>query len=139
MRIWRWSAVAASVAMSGCVMGYGGCLLQQPVKHNLTGHVHFRDYPSGDGIDNVPVLALDTTAYIYSPAESHLCLPANDVQLVGVADFPPSVIENSHVSVDGVLFPAGSGHQHTAFVMKVTTILPMPADKPPAEAGTKGG
>jgi hypothetical protein len=131
MRIGRLSFMGACLGLSGCVVGYGPCLLQQPVKNNLTGHVHFRDYPTDDGIDNVPVLALDRTAYIYAPAESHHCLPANDVQLVGVAEFPPNVIENSHVSVDGKLFQAGSGRQHTPFVMNVTTILPIPTKGAP--------
>jgi hypothetical protein len=126
MRAWRLSLMGASLVLSGCVIGYGPCLLQQPVKSNLTGLVHFRDYPSPNGIDNVPVLALDRTAYIYAPAESHHCLPANDVQLVGVADFPQNVIENTHVSVDGRLFQAASDHQHTPFLMTVTTILPIP-------------
>jgi hypothetical protein len=113
--------------LSGCVIGYGPCLFQQPVKNSLTGHVHFRDYPAPDGLDNVPVLSLDRTAYIYAPAQSHHCLAANDLQLIGVAEFPPNVIENSHVTVDGVLFQAGSGRQHTPFLMNVTTILPIPA------------
>jgi len=127
MRIWRTCCIGANLALSGCVIGYGPCLFQQPVKNTLTGHVHFREYPNADGVDNVPVLALDRTAYVYAPAQSHLCLPANDVQLVGVSEFPQNVIENSHVSVDGVLFQAGSSRQHTAFVMNVTTILPMAA------------
>jgi hypothetical protein len=127
MRAWRLSFMGASLVLSGCVIGYGPCLLQQPVKNTLAGRVHFRDYPSADGIDNVPVLALDRTAYIYAPAESHHCLSANDVQLVGVAEFPQNVIENTHVSVDGRLFQAASDHQHTAFLMNVTTILPIPA------------
>jgi len=87
----------------------------------------------------VPVLSLDRTAYVYAPAESHHCLPANDVQLVGVAEFPQDVIENSHVSVDGVLFQAATSRQHTAFVMNVTTILPMPTAAAPAEVKAKGG
>ena len=127
MRVWRLSVMGASLVLSGCVIGYGPCLFQQPIKSNLTGRVHFRDYQSADGIDNVPVLALDRTAYIYAPAESHHCLPANDVQLVGVAEFPQNVIENTHVSVDGRLFQAASDHQHTAFLMTVITILPIPA------------
>jgi len=127
MRAWRLSFMGASLVLSGCVIGYGPCLFQQPVKSTLAGHVHFRDYPSAEGIDNVPVLALDRTAYIYAPAESHHCLPANDVQLVGVAEFPQNVIENTHVRVDGTLFQAASDHQHTAFLMNVTTILPIPA------------
>jgi hypothetical protein len=127
MRAWRLSFIGAYLALSGCVIGYGPCLLQQPVKNTLTGHVHFRDYPAADGMDNVPVLALDRTAYLYAPAESHHCLPANDLQLVGVAEFPQNVIENTHVSVDGTLFQAASDRQHTAFLMNVTTILPITA------------
>ena len=127
MRIWRLSLLGAYLGLSGCVIGYGPCLFQQPVKNTLTGRVHFRDYPGPDGLDNVPVLSLDRTAYIYAPAQSHHCLPVNDVQLVGVAEFPPNVIENSHVTVDGMLFQSGSGRQHTPFLMNVTTILPIPA------------
>jgi hypothetical protein len=125
MRIWRLSFVGACLGLSGCVIGYGPCLLEQPVKNTLTGRVHFRDYPTADGVDNVPVLTLDRTAYVYAPAQSRHCLPANDVQLVGVAEFPQNVTENSHVNVEGVVFQAGSGRQHTPFVMKVTTILPL--------------
>jgi hypothetical protein len=126
MRIWRLLLMGAYVGLTGCVIGYGPCLFQQPVKNTLTGHVHFREYPTAEGIDNVPVLALDQTAYIYAPAQSHHCLAANDVQLVGIAEFPQNVIENSHVNVDGVLFQAGSSSQHTPFLMNVTTILPLP-------------
>jgi hypothetical protein len=111
--------------LSGCVVGYGPCLVQQPLKNNLTGLVHFREYPAPDGIDKVPILALDRTAYVYAPALSHLCLPANDIQLTGVAEFPQDVIENSHVSVDGRLFQAATARQHTQFVMNVITILPI--------------
>jgi hypothetical protein len=124
-RTWRLSFIGACLGLSGCVIGYGPCLLEQPVKNTLTGRVHFRDYPTAEGVDNAPVLTLDRTAYVYAPAQSRHCLPANDVQLVGVAEFPQNVIENSHVNVEGVLFQAGSGRQHTPFVMKVTTILPL--------------
>jgi hypothetical protein len=78
-------------------------------------------------MDNVPVLSLDRTAYIYAPAHSLHCLPANDLQLVGVAEFPQNVIENSHVTVNGTLFQARLARQHTPFLMNVTTILPIPA------------
>ena len=127
MRIWRASFIGACLGLSGCVFGYGPCLFQQPIKNSLTGRVHFRDYPSADGVDNVPVLALDRTAYVYAPAQSLHCLPANDVQLVGVSEFPQNVIENSHVSVDGVLFQAVSSREYTPFVMKVNMILPVAA------------
>jgi hypothetical protein len=127
MRMSRLSFIGAYVLLSGCVIGYGPCLFQQPVKNTLTGRVHFRDYPGADGVDNVPVLALDRTAYVYAPAQSHHCLSANDLQLVGVAEFPQNVIENSHVVVDGVIFQASSARQHTPFLMNVTTVLPIPA------------
>jgi hypothetical protein len=125
MNSWRLSFIGVVLGLSGCVFGYGPCLFQQPIKNTLTGHVHFRDYPAADGLDNVPVLSLDQTAYIYAPAESHHCLSANDIQLVGVAEFPENVIENSHVTVDGVLFQAATARQHTPFVMNVRTILPI--------------
>ena len=119
--------LALTVSLAGCVIGGGRCLFLEPINATLSGKIHFRDYPAPDGLDNVPVLSLDRTAYIYAPAQSHHCLAANDLQLVGVAEFPPNVIENSHVTVDGVLFQAGSGRQHTPFLMNVTTILPIPA------------
>ena len=125
MRIGRWSFIGACLGLSGCVIGYGPCLFQQPVKNTLSGHVHFRDYPAANGFDHVPVLALDRTAYVYAPAQSHHCMSANDVQLIGIAEFPQNVIENSHVNVDGVLFQAGSAGQYTPFLMNVTTILPI--------------
>jgi len=84
------------------------------------GRVHFRDYPNTDGMDMCrswhwirPPMCM--------PRAKHHCLSANDVQLVGVAEFPQNVIENSHVNVDGVLFQAGSNREHTPFVMRVTT------------------
>lgn len=127
MSIWRWLIVGACLASSGCVFGYGPCLFQRPVKNTLAGHVHFRDYPTTDGLDNVPLLSLDRTAYIYAPAQSHLCQPANDLQLVGIAEFPQNIIENSYVTATGTLFQAGSTHHHTPYLMSVITILPIPA------------
>jgi hypothetical protein len=116
--------LSALVALSGCVHGFG-CLLLQPIKHTLTGRIHFRSFPAADGIDNVPVLVLDRTAYVYAPAHSYQCMSATDVQLVGVSEFPENVIENSHVSVKGSLFEATSGHQYTRFLMNVTTLMPL--------------
>jgi hypothetical protein len=119
--------LAAFAALSGCVVGYGRCLFLQPFKHDFSGVVHFHDYPAGDGIDNVAILALDTTAYVYAPAQSSRCLPANDVQMVGLAEFPRDVGENSHVSVNGSLYEATTSRQHTAFLLNVNTILPFDA------------
>ncbi len=112
------------LALAGCVHGYG-CLFLQPVKHTLVGRVHFRSFPAADGIDNVPVLVLDRTAYVYSPAHSYTCMSATDVQLIGVSEFPENVIENSRVSATGSLFEAASAHQYTRFVMNVNTLLPL--------------
>ncbi len=127
MRTWRIFCLGVCVALSGCVIGYGRCLFLQPVKSSLTGRIHFRDYPAADGVDNVPVLVLDRTAYIYVPALTHLCLSSSEVQLVGVYEFPRDIGEDSHVTVDGSLFQAASAHQHTHFLMNVVIITPLPA------------
>jgi hypothetical protein len=124
MRIARFGVLAAVLALWGCVHGYG-CLFLQPVKHTLTGRIHFRSFPAADGMDNVPVLVLDQTAYVYSPAHSYQCMSATDVQLVGVSEFPENVIEGSHVSVDGALFESTSSHEYTRFLMRATTLLPL--------------
>ncbi len=119
-----------TAALSGCVVGSGPCLWLEPVKHTLTGRVHFRDFPAADGVDNVPVLLLDKTAYVYAPAESTHCQAANDVQLVGLSEFPQDVIENTHVVVEGRLFEASAPRQHTRFLINVTSILPVTAPHP---------
>jgi hypothetical protein len=124
MNISRSWLLGALVALSGCVHG-SGCLFLQPIKHTLTGRIHFRSFPAPDGIDNVPVLVLDRTAYVYSPAHSYQCMSATDVQLVGVSEFPENVIENSHVTAQGSLFESASAHQYTRFLMNVTTLLPL--------------
>src|ERR1700691_459751 len=124
MSPWRWAIVGACLAFTGCVHGYGACLFMQPVKHTLGGRVQFRPYPTREGMDNVPVLVLDRTAYLYSPAQSLMCQSADELQLVGVAEFPQNVVENSHVSAQGRLFSAASAHDHTRFLMNVITLLP---------------
>jgi hypothetical protein len=116
-------SLIAYAALSGCVLGYGPCLVLQPVSHEFVGVVHFHDYPEPDGIDNVPILVTDTTAYVYAPAQSHRCLPANDLQMVGVAEFPRNIGENSHVAVTGSLTEATTSRQHTTFLLNVTTIV----------------
>ncbi len=125
--IWRICLLGFCLASAGCVPGYGACLFMAPVKHTLTGRVHFRSYPAADGIDNVPVLALDHTAYLYSPSQSFSCLAAEELQLVGVSEFPQNVVEDSLVSVNGTLFGSTSGHEHTRFLMHVITLLPINA------------
>ena len=124
MRRLRSCVLGGLVALSGCVHG-SGCLLQEPLKHTLTGRIHFRTFPAADGIDKVPVLVLDKTAYVYAPADSYQCLAATDMQLVGVSEFPESIIENSHVSVKGSLFEETAAHEYTRFLINVATLLPL--------------
>jgi hypothetical protein len=135
-------AIAICFALSGCVLGGGACLFQQPFKHRLVGTIHFREYEAADGIDHVPVLSLDQTAYIYAPSLSHLCLPANDLQLVGWSEFPPDIIEKARIEVEGSIFQAATTHQHTSFLMTVRNIQPVarpleaqPASPEPRPAG----
>ena len=121
----RLIVIGLCIALSGCVLGSGPCLWLKPVRVTLVGHVHFRDFPGPDGIDNVPLLVLDEQRYVYAPAQSHLCLAANDVQLVGVAEFPQSIGENSHVSVVGTLFEQVATRQYTRFLINVISIVPI--------------
>lgn len=118
-------ALAASLA--GCVIGGGRCLFLEPVNATLTGKIHFRDFPTAGGIDNVPVLAVDQTAHVYAPAESHSCMPVNDIQLVGWSQFPPDIVEGAHIRVHGSLFEAAAAHQYTHFLMNVATVVPVGA------------
>jgi hypothetical protein len=121
----RLAAVGACLALSsGCVVGSGPCSWLN-VKHNYTGHVHFRDYRSADGIDNVPVLALDKTEYVYAPAQSFHCMAANDVQLIGVTEFPERIGENAHVNVEGRLIEGVAQHEYTRFLINVISISPV--------------
>ncbi len=124
MSLWRWAMIGACLTAVGCVHGYGACLFTEPVKHTLTGRVKFRSYPTADGVDSVPILVLDRTAYLYSPAQSFQCQAADELQLVGVSEFPRNVVDNSHVSVEGKLFGATSARDHTRFLMNVVTLLP---------------
>jgi hypothetical protein len=112
------------VALAGCVHG-SGCLFEQPVRHTLTGRIHFRSFPAPDGMDNVPILVPERTVYVYAPVHSYQCMSATDIQLVGVSEFPEDIIEDSEVSVTGSLFESTSAHQHTRFLMNVTTLLPI--------------
>jgi len=70
-----------------------------------------------------PGIGLDP--YVYAPRKAIIVCPPTTCSC-RVAEFPQNVIENSHVNVDGVLFQAGSKSEHTAVVMRVTTILPIP-------------
>ena len=124
MKASRWWILSVLVALTGCVHGYG-CLFLQPVKHTLTGRIHFKTYPAADGMDSVPILVLDRTVYVYSPAHTYQCMSATDIQLVGVSEFPENVIEDSRVSVEGKLFESTSAHEYTRFLMNVTTLLPL--------------
>jgi hypothetical protein len=133
MRIWRVWMIGACIAAAGCVHGYGGCLWVTPVKHTLTGRVHYRSFPTSDGgEDNVPVLQLDRMAYIYAPAQSLLCQAADEMQLDGISEFSESVVEGSRVSVTGKINSGVATHDHTPFVLHVITLFP---DRQPPPAG----
>jgi hypothetical protein len=116
--------VGMVIALSGCVIGSGPCLWLQ-VRHDFSGHVHFREFPRADGIDTVPILILDKTQYMYAPPQSFQCLAANDVQLVGVAEFPDSIGEDTHVVVDGKMLEGVARGQYTRFVIQVISVLPI--------------
>jgi hypothetical protein len=118
--------LGALAILPGCVVGSGPCLWLGPVKHSFTGHVHFRDFPEADGVDNVPILILDKTTYVYAPAESLQCQPANDIQMIGLAEFPRDVGEDTEVTVKGNLMEGVADRQHTRFVLSVTSVLPVP-------------
>lgn len=111
------------LALSGCVIGSGPCLWLQ-VRHDFVGRVHFREFPRSDGVDTVPILILDKTQYMYAPPQSFHCLAANDVQLVGMAELPASIGENTHVVVNGTVYEGVTDGQHTRFVINVISILP---------------
>ena len=110
--------------LSGCVIGSGPCLWLQ-VRHDFTGHVHFREFPRSDGVDTVPILVLDKTQYMYAPPQSLHCLAANDLQLVGMTEFPDRIDEGSHVIVDGKVLEGVAHGEYTRFVIQVVSILPV--------------
>jgi hypothetical protein len=118
------AAFALALALSGCVIGSGPCLWLQ-VRHDFTGRVHFREFPNADGVDTVPILVLDKTKYIYAPPQSLHCLAANDVQIIGLTEFPDSIGENTHVIVDGKVLEGVAKGQYTRFVIQATSILPV--------------
>lgn len=118
------AGIGLCVALSGCVIGSGPCLWLQ-VRHDFTGHVHFREFPRSDGVDRVPILILDKTQYIYAPPQSLACLPANDLQLIGVTELPSRIDEGSRVIVDGKVLEGVAQDQHTRFVIDVVSILPL--------------
>ena len=117
-------SAAICIALGGCVIGSGPCLWLQ-VRHDFTGRVHFREFPRADGVDTVPILVLDKTQYIYAPPQSFHCLPANDIQLVGVTEFPDSVGEDTHVIVDGKVLEGVARGQYTRFVIQVNSVFPI--------------
>jgi len=46
------------------------------------------------------------------------------VQLIGLTEFPDSIGEGTHVSVDGNVVEGVAQGQYTRFVIKVISILP---------------
>jgi hypothetical protein len=120
----RVAGIGLCIVLSGCVIGSGPCLWLQ-VRHDFTGQVHFREFPRSDGIDRVPILILDKTQYMYAPPQSLACLPANDLQLIGVTELPSRIDEGTRVIVDGKVLEGVAQDQHTRFVIDVVSILPL--------------
>jgi len=115
----------ACAALSGCVIGYGHCLFLDPARVSLTGTLHFRSYKVGADVERVAVLSADHSQYVYAPAESHLCRMASDFQLSGWTDYPPSLTDGTRVSVGGSLVQSTSRRQHTHFLIKLRTLVPL--------------
>ena len=116
--------IGLCVVLSGCVIGSGPCLWLQ-VRHDFTGHIHFREFARSDGVDTVPILILDKTQYMYAPPQSLLCLPANDLQLIGVTELPDRIDEGTRVIVDGKVLEGVAKGQYTRFVIDVVSVLPL--------------
>ncbi len=115
------------IVLSGCVVGSGPCLWLQ-ARHDFVGHIHFREFPRSDGVDTAPILILDKTQYMYAPPQSFQCLPANDVQIVGMTEFPDSIGEGTHVVVNGKMLEGVAAGQYTRFVIDAGGILPIPPE-----------
>jgi hypothetical protein len=111
------------LVLSGCVIGSGPCLWLQ-ARHYFSGRVHFREFPRNGGVDTVAILVMDKTEYVYAPPQSFQCLPANELQLINVTEFPDSVGENAHVIVDGKVLEGVTDGQHTRFVIDTISVLP---------------
>ena len=123
-------SLSVCIALSGCVIGSGPCLWLQ-VRHDFVGRLHFREFPRRDGIDTAPILVLDKTQYMYAPSQSFHCLAANDVQLIGIAELPTSIGEDSRVIVNGTVYQGVADGQYTRFVVDVISILPLKATPQP--------
>ena len=122
LRAYRWLLPLLTMAMSGCVLGYGHCKFLEPVKTSLTGRVYFREYHDEQRFDRAPILVLDRTEYIYAPAPGKQCVPAHELQLIPVGDLPDEVADKAHVVVEGTLVAATQSHQHTHFVFNVASV-----------------
>ncbi len=118
----RWAFLAACMALSGCVLGYGRCLLLSPIRTTLSGTLDFHSYPVGGTVERVAVLTTDHSQYVYAPAESAQCRIAERFQLVGWGEYPPDLRDGTRVRVAGSLAVATSPHQHTHFVLQVRSI-----------------
>jgi len=125
-KFWRLGVLFARTWAVGLRQRLRSCLFQQPVKNTCDRGVFIFGLSGRQWRGQCARVGARSDCLYIAPAQSHHCLPANDVQLVAVSEFRKRD-RNSHVSVDGVLFQAGSGRQHTPFVMNVTTILPISA------------
>ncbi len=134
MRKLRWAFMAACAALSGCVLGYGRCLLLSPIRTTLSGTLDFHTYEVGGVVERVAVLTADHSQYVYAPAENAQCQIAERFQLVGWGEYPPDLRDGTRARVSGALAVATSPHEHTHFVLRVRSIDPVPVLGKPAPA-----
>ncbi|MDE2304330.1 MAG: hypothetical protein KGL34_02135 [Gammaproteobacteria bacterium] len=132
MRLRTVAACIASLALGGCVIGYGRCLLLSPMRVSLTGTLHFRTYEIDGLPERVAVLQADSSQYIYAPAQSRQCEMASNFQLTGWSDYPPDLVEGSRITVHGSLLQSTSVHQHSRFILKLRRLERLPAAQRPA-------
>lgn len=130
----RWAFLAACAVLSGCVLGYGRCLLLSPLRTTLSGTLDFHTYEVGGAVERVAVLTTDRSQYVYAPAENAQCQIAERFQLVGWGEYPPDLRDGTQVRVSGSLIVATSPRQHTHFVLRVRSIDRVPELGKPAPA-----
>ncbi|MDE2294654.1 MAG: hypothetical protein KGL36_04245 [Gammaproteobacteria bacterium] len=130
----RWAFLVACAALSGCVLGYGRCLLLSPMRTTLAGTLDFHAYEVGGVVERVAVLTTDHSQYVYAPAENDQCQLAERFQLTGWGEYPPDLRNGTRVRVSGSLAVATSPHQHTHFVLRVRSIDTVPTLGKPAPA-----
>lgn len=110
-----------ALTLSGCVSGYGRCLLLAPAKNTLTGRVH---WPGADSPASLPRLKLDDSAYLYTPSSGMQCSAADEFELDVPSELQDKLVEGARVSVRGGVFETSSDRFRTRFAIDVVDVLP---------------